>query len=320
MTVAGADVGQQQPAVEEGHDVVAVGIVRQDEPGRRVLQRPCHPVLDEPRGGPLLGVDVPGARRPLEGAHRQRHHAEQDQHGLVEVWLARRPRARSRGWASAGRGAPRRDGRCSARTCGRRPRRASPCTGTSGAQLNAARPPDGLGRGRPGGAVDLEAHGGELREDREDAVDRAEVAAPDPLVAPVEQADRDRRERRAAEDGEDRLRIAVHAGHLPVDRGAGERQERPARPGDPARHRVAAAPAAGELAQRALGAEDAAPRPADQHHADQHERPPDPPEGELRGQRQVGPDMRGVVRGAAAAPARSPAPRRRRRSAIARRG
>ncbi len=54
--------------------------------------------------------------------------------------------------------------------------------------------------------------------------------------------------------------------------------------------------AAGEFRQRAFGAEQPAPGPAEHHHAQENEGPPHAPEHELRQQRDVRPEVRRAVR------------------------
>ena len=51
---------QDAGAVQLGKAVVDLGIVRENEPGRIVQQRPHDVVLDQPGRGPLLGAHVPG--------------------------------------------------------------------------------------------------------------------------------------------------------------------------------------------------------------------------------------------------------------------
>src|SRR5262249_33090250 len=53
--------------------------------------------------------------------------------------------------------------------------------------------------------------------------------------------------------------------------------------------------AAGDLGERAFGAEEAAPGAPDDHHAEQHERPPHAPEYELGEQGHVVEDARGTL-------------------------
>jgi hypothetical protein len=139
----------------------------------------------------------------------------------------------------------------------------------------------------PGGAVDAEVHRRDAREQGEDAGDRAEVAAPDALALAVEPADGDGGDRRAAEDEQRRLRVFVDADELAVERGEDEGEEGPAAPAQPFRDGVAAAVARGELGQRALRAEHAAPDAAHEHDGEDDEGPPDAPEEILGEQHQA---------------------------------
>src|SRR3984893_12247391 len=150
----------------------------------------------------------------------------------------------------------------------------------------------GLTRQGPGILVDAEMHRGKLGQQAEDAVDRAEKAAPDQFVAAIKIADDDRAKSRSAENEQRRLWILIDADHLAVDLGQGKRNEGPAFPGDPARDRMTPAEPACRLGQRALRTEEPAPGAADQKHAEEDERPPDTPEGELREEREIVPDMR----------------------------
>ena len=68
------------------------------------------------------------------------------------------------------------------------------------------------------------------REDREYAIYRAEMTAPDALALAIDEADEDGCERRAAEHEQRRRRILVHAYELPEDRRQRERDKRPATP------------------------------------------------------------------------------------------
>jgi hypothetical protein len=68
---------------------------------------------------------------------------------------------------------------------------------------------------------------GKLGQQAEDAVDRAEKAAPDPFVAAIKIADDDRAKSRSAENEQRRFWILIDADHLAVDRGQGKRNEGP---------------------------------------------------------------------------------------------
>ncbi len=130
--------------------------------------------------------------------------------------------------------------------------------------------------------IHLELPGRKLGQQIEHAVDRAQVAAPYPLLPSIQPAHRHGAQGGAAQDQGHGQRILIDADQLPIDRGQGESDERPAAPAHPARDGPAPPVPAGPLRQRPLRAEHAAPGPPHQRHGQQHERPPDAPEGELR--------------------------------------
>ena len=79
--------GDQHGAIERGHDIVDIRIIGQHEPGQDRLQRPDDVMVDQPFGERLLDPYIGGARRPVEGARRQAHEAENDQHGVPGLGL-----------------------------------------------------------------------------------------------------------------------------------------------------------------------------------------------------------------------------------------
>jgi len=144
----------------------------------------------------------------------------------------------------------------------------------------------------PGGAVDLVVERGDLGQHGEDAGSRAQVAAPDALLAAVEQAEADGGDGRAAEHQQGRLRVFVDPDQLPVDAGDADGAEGPAGPLEPAGQRLAAPVLADPFGDGAFRAEDAAPDAAERYRGDHDAGPPDAPEDELREQAQVVPDVR----------------------------
>ena len=287
-------IGEKHKAIQGRHDVVQVGIVGEHPPGRLRGDGPGEAAIDEPFGGGLLGGDKPRARRPVKSARRKPHQPERDEPRFPGSWLracnvydllaGRAPCQCHRSTETAapaahmaiGRSAHGADRhqRCAVEPCrGRRLRRAVPCV-----------------------MVHPEMDGSELCQKAEHTIHRAQIAAPHPLIPAEGIAYGYRRERRAAQDQEHRFRILVDADELAVSRGAGKGGERPSLPFHPVRYRTATAMPAHRLRQRAFGAEHPAPETADKHHAQEHERPPDPPKYELGEEREIGPDVRGALR------------------------
>src|SRR6185312_2382690 len=89
---------------------------------------------------------------------------------------------------------------------------------------------------RPRVRIDAEMQRRYPGEDREHAVYRAKMTAPDALAFSIDETDRDRGERRPAKHEERRRCVLVHAHDLAEDRGQRERDERPPAPTQPPRH------------------------------------------------------------------------------------
>jgi len=150
--------------------------------------------------------------------------------------------------------------------------------------------------GFPALLIHREMHRRQAGEQGEDAADRAQVPTPHALAAHEQQADDHRAEGRAAENQQGRLGVVIHADQLAIEGGQAKAQRRPAAPAQPARNTEAAPVLAGPFAQGTFRAEHAAPQAPEQHHRQQHERPPEAPEDELREQRQVVHQARLAVR------------------------
>ena len=86
-------------------------------------------------------------------------------------------------------------------------------------------------RRAPSVRIDVKMQRCKLGEQSKHAIDRAQIAAPHPLVSSVDVADDAGSKCRAAKDDEDGFRVLIHADHLPVDGGAGKRNKWPAAPG-----------------------------------------------------------------------------------------
>ena len=243
-----------------------------------------------------LGLHEPGAGAPQEGTDGNAEQAEDDEYGFPRVRLV----ARHMDDVMVGR-AQRQPHRAAtkARAVGAHVAVAVRCHGADRHQRRAAHRRERLSRrqaiGIPSHGVDFEMQWRKLRQDAEHAVDRAEEAAPDPLVLATHQARRDGRDGGAAEDQQHRGGILVDADHLAVDRRESEGDEWPAAPAHPARNGALQAVAACRLGECSLRAHEAAPGAAHEHHGDEHEGPPDSPEHELRKQRHVVPDMIGAL-------------------------
>jgi len=124
-------------------------------------------------------------------------------------------------------------------------------------------------------------------EDREYAIDRGEMTAPDALALSIDETDRDRGERRSAEHEERCRCVLVHAHELAEDCGQRERNERPPAPPHPTGYAETESVTARGLGECSFRTEHAAPGAAEHEHRRDHERPPQAPEQPLRGHDEI---------------------------------
>lgn len=153
----------------------------------------------------------------------------------------------------------------------------------------------GLLRLHPGRMIDMKMDRREFRQKPENAIDRAHIAAPNALILSIKVANDEGSEGRAAKDQQNRFWVLVDAGHLAIDRGADEGEEGPTFPGEPTGDGQASPKMADGFGQRAFGTKYSAPGAPDEDHAEKHEGPPNAPEGKLRKNRQIVPNMRGPL-------------------------
>src|SRR6185437_8790195 len=140
---------------------------------------------------------------------------------------------------------------------------------------------------RPSIRIDAEMQRRCSREDREYAVHRTEMTAPDALALSIDETDRYRGQRRSSEHEERRRGVLIDAYELPEDRRQCERREWPSAPAQPARDPEAEPVAARGLGKRSFWTEHTAPCAAEHEHRCDDERPPQSPEQPLRRDDQV---------------------------------
>ena len=285
---------QDAQAIQPGENILHLGVVGEQPPGRVVLQK-CHlVVVDQPFGGQALEVHELAAYGPRE---RRRGHADDTKEQRERV-------------ARAGRCLVGQDflrGRAQAKRHGVVLTRAAPA-GVAGrcalhvADIDERCAVDGVVSGAallqrllPACFVHAEMHWCNARQQTKHAIGRAQVAAPHAAAAPIHPANGHRCHAGSAQHQQGGLWVLVHADQLAVHRGAHKGHEGPSSPAQPTSNGAAQAMAAGKFGECAFRAKHAAPYAPEQQGADHNAWPPHAPEQELRKQPQVGEDA-GVLR------------------------
>ena len=82
------DEGDQNRPVEQRQDVVVLGVVGENPPGRGGLERPTQSSFEQPFGDHLLRSHEPGTGGPVERPGGDAHETEDDQDRFPRLWCA----------------------------------------------------------------------------------------------------------------------------------------------------------------------------------------------------------------------------------------